>query len=147
MIEIGLRDNGRPFKAAYAQHGDPEVRRWDAVAKADNSPYIYVADGSHASYYESGRNDRGPFQPADVHIGNGEIIGPKETDAARQLQLVDISKPAPPWVRWPGRWGASGDGSPRGPKFQDAWMHPSGFARFPEDASVIADERPEEDLP
>jgi hypothetical protein len=127
MIELGLRDNGVPFRASYAQHNGHEVCPWGDVLKNGTSPLVFVADGSHASYYSSGVEGRGEL-PDDNHLGDGPVAGPNVSDPGARLTLVDISRPGPRWLRWPGRWGAS-DASPLGPKFQDAWTSPKGIAQ------------------
>jgi hypothetical protein len=127
MIELGVNDNGLPFRASYAQHDGHEVCPWSDVFKNGTSPLVYVADGSHASYFSSGVERRG-FLPDDNHHGNGPAASPNATDPAAHLTLKNISKPGPRWLRWPGKWGASG-ASPSGPKFQDAWTHPKGHAQ------------------
>jgi hypothetical protein len=126
MIELGFKRNDRPpFRAAYAQHNGHEVCPWRFVeTSGPTSPKVYVANESHASYFSSGSSGRGPTRPEDDHHGDGETVGPNESDPAKQLTLQDISNPGPSWLRWPGRWG-----SIPGPKFQHSWSHPKEIAQ------------------
>jgi hypothetical protein len=77
---------------------------------------VYVAEGSHASYFSSGYHFNGGAE--DTSNGDGEVVAPT---------LIDVSS-APAWIGWPGRWGGS-DSSPRSPAQQDArWDDPVAWA-------------------
>ena len=48
---------GHPDIAVYAQHSYGEMRRWEEIEKLDadlDRPVVYVARGSHASYFTAG---------------------------------------------------------------------------------------------
>ena len=56
MIQLRIHD-GAPDLAVYAQHRQAEKRPWAQVGKVPgdpNRPMVYVARGSHASYFEPG---------------------------------------------------------------------------------------------
>jgi Vacuolar protein sorting-associated protein 62 len=112
MIQLRIRD-GAPDRAVYAQHNHAEGRDWRQVdvAPGTQRPIVYVARGSHASYFEPGTHWTGVwFDHADAKRRSPELA----------LEVIDDD--AHGWVRWPGFWGdtkkdanpASAD-SPRGP--------------------------------
>ena len=119
-------DTAQPDYAVYAQHAKAERRPWDRVHKDPNNAdtaQVYVARGSHASYFRPGVFatevwadvcDAGRPSPPSTLL----IIGDHPTD----------------WAGWPGRWGDttaattgldksltsnSPDGPCRKPHFQD----------------------------
>jgi hypothetical protein len=98
---------------------------------SDTAPAVYVAVGSHASYFSPG-----------AHGGTGPV-GIDNADGASSAgpirpTVLDIDS-EPSWVRWPGRWGSSdpptigpvdvGSSSPRGPAFHGTqWSQPGQYA-------------------
>jgi hypothetical protein len=122
MIQLRLHE-GRPDLAVYAQHTYAERRPWSDVEKAPDrtdSPVVYVARGSHASYFERGFHET----EAWYDLADGKRDTP-------WLELVIVDDDAPPWVRWPGRWGdtrpslgAVHQSSPTGPGRKEHWLHP-----------------------
>ena len=124
MIQIHLAQ-GVPDRAVYAQHEHAEGRDWRQVdlLPGTQRPIVYVARGSHASYFEPGTQWTGHwFDQAD-----GKRRSPELT-----LEVMDASQPAFHWLRWPGRWGdtkKSGDNpldsdSPAGPAQHRQWKDP-----------------------
>jgi hypothetical protein len=122
MVQFRLTDDGVPDYAVYNQHKKAQRRPWDRVEKdpknADTA-IVYVARGSHASYFERG------VHPTEVwaDVCDGGRPGPP----ARLLVVDDTT----PWVRWPGHWGdtkprskAESD-SPTGPGRKKEWGDPS----------------------
>jgi hypothetical protein len=97
MIQIHLARE-KPDRAVYAQHSVAEGRDWRQVDLLPNTqrPIVYVARGSHASYFEPGTQWTGHwFDHAD-----GKRRSPEP-----RLVVVDETVPEFRWVRWPGRWG------------------------------------------
>jgi hypothetical protein len=74
---------------------------------------VYVAQGSHGSYVRPGHYD--DPDPDDDADGEGLNMLPEHD----QVQSGN-----PTWIIWPGRWGDSGNASPRGPQFQRATSGP-----------------------
>jgi hypothetical protein len=123
MVQVHL-DRGVPDHAVYAQHKLAEGRDWRQVDVLPGSqrPIVYVARGSHASYYEPGTQWTGHwFDHAD-----GKRRSPELT-----LEVVDESQSAFRWLRWPGHWGDTKAGgnpldsdSPTGPAAHPQWADP-----------------------
>jgi hypothetical protein len=112
-------------EAVYAQHSGAERCRGDAVATRNGRPVVYLANGSHASYFRPGVRDRMWPDPNDEADGRGRAVIPRV-------------EPLGDWMRWEGRWGGARAGwvpgemdSPRGPAFQPQgrWSDPEGWAR------------------
>ncbi|MBM3237361.1 hypothetical protein FJZ31_13800 [Candidatus Poribacteria bacterium] len=147
MASIFLEPQGEeliPKYAAYSAHhdsGDKVTRAWDELEKIGNHPIVYVALGSHASYFDNGLNGihlrelPGLFDlttPNGRHIGPGQDI---EWDEPFILEKGNL----PLWVdNYSGKWGADwkvDDGlkdvlsGPKGPKFQgEKWENPADWA-------------------
>jgi hypothetical protein len=124
MIQVGLDSALTPDIAVYAQHTYAEKCDWAFVQRDDDHPVIYVAESSHASYFNS-EDTEGTFDHAD---GDG---GSLDSPDIQQIRSDD-----PAWVAWPGSWGDSG-GSPPGPRFQgNKWDDPSDWATDASEASA-----------
>ena len=105
-------------EAVFAQHSGAER------CPLRGRPVVYVANGSHASYFVPGVRDRLWPDPNDEADGRG-------------LRVTPRVEPVGDWARWPGRWGGARAGwvpgemdSPRGPAFQPQgrWSNPEGWA-------------------
>jgi hypothetical protein len=57
MVQVRL-DAGRPVEAVYSQHSGAERCGWADVRRSGTHPLVYVANGSHASYFVPGVRDR-----------------------------------------------------------------------------------------
>jgi hypothetical protein len=142
MVQIKLNSEAEPIRAVYAQHRGGSACSWREMNPAGNHPVVYVARGSHASYFRAGAHALDlPFpNPGEVvrdHAdGNGDTIGV----SGRRLRLVTLGVNAPPWLNWEGHWGGtreregfhpSDEPSPRGPKFQGGgkWSNPEAFSQ------------------
>jgi len=122
MIQLRMHD-GEPDVALYAQHRWAERRTWDQVARLDGSPdtpLVYVARGSHASYFRPGYHET----EAWYDIADGKRKAPK-------LALEVMDERTLSWVSWPGRWGDTrarlggiDQPSPTGPCAHAQWSDP-----------------------
>jgi len=127
MVQIGLGSTQTPQHMTFAVHGYAYGLDWSEVEKVGptmDSPVVYVAARSHASYPESGESPidvEDWFDPTDDHYGD---------DFAQRPVLQEINSETA-WTGWKGRWGASRDGSfqsPINPSEQgDRWDQPSAF--------------------
>jgi hypothetical protein len=140
MVQLRLDPaEAQPDYAVFAQHKRAERRPWDQVHKDphnDDAALVYVARGSHASYFRPGVYATEVW--ADV------CDGARRSPPSALLLLDDDALPG--WVTWPGRWGdtrprnAAEDAAPDGPGRKQQWKDPKSlFAdayqeRTPKDA-------------
>jgi len=140
MISVLLDLEGEPKFAAYSQHFMGEVAEWEDVEKTEGThPNVYVAKGSHASYFRPYQGNFG-FE-GDRVGGDGERID------WNQLTVEILTVPRgdhPPnhqmWVLFAGRWGEygseenalRGEQGPLGPLHNSngqKWEQPGTWAR------------------
>jgi hypothetical protein len=116
----------QPDYAVYAQHAKAQRQPWDRVHKDPNNvdtARVYVARGSHASYFHAG------IFPTEVWA---DVCDPGRPSPPSTLLI--IGDHPQDWAGWPGRWGDtkasttgpdrsltanSPDGPCRKPHFQD----------------------------
>lgn len=116
LIQVVLGPDGRPRFAAYAQHNTYTWRDWSEVLvetragehesqPGEEHPRVYVARGSHASY----------FQYAAGGYGLDRVVDAREFVIPR-VQLLPMNEGAEPatfgWLRFPGAWGEVPSGQP-----------------------------------
>jgi VPS62-like protein len=143
MIQLRLDGAGAPDYAVYAQHAGAEGRRWQQVdlLPGTQRPIVYVARGSHASYFEPGTHWTGHW----FDYADGKRKSPEPT-----LEIVHDGDRRYHWVSWPGRWGdtkAPGDNpidanSPRGPAAHAQWSDPSRLLVLAREAAEARAPRP-----
>jgi hypothetical protein len=127
-IQVFLDASGNPYQATYGQHAAGETAAWSDVETSNGHPVVYVAQGSHESYFRSYQGRIGIED--DIVKADGMTITPDK------LNLVVLGNQS--WLNFPGRWGyvgtpveqATGNAGPHGPQFNDwnNWSDPSGFA-------------------
>jgi hypothetical protein len=126
LVALELRRR-RPVRAVYAQHESAESCGYGFARRGGARPVVYVARGSHASYFVPGVRDRTWPAPNDVADGRGLRLRPR---------VERITARSPDWMTYPGRWGTTRAGrlpgdrdSPRGPAFQGLrWDDPDAWA-------------------
>ena len=121
MIALRLDErDADPDLAVYAQHAYAEQRDWDDVAKEDGRPVVFIARGSHGSYFEPGMHATEVFY--DIADGGRD---------APELAVEVLDEQGPGWARWPGIWGATRarwkveSDSPAGPVGHPQWEDPA----------------------
>ena len=133
MVQVHLDEYGEPTHASYGQHADGERCDWSHVEKTeDGRPIVYVAEGSHASYFSSG-----------YHFNEGADDWANGDGAIDIPDVIDIGV-SPEWLEWPGQFGGSAS-SPRGPSqgpHQTAWGDPLEWASGIDGCTEEQEERP-----
>ncbi len=118
---IQLRMDGQePDLAVYAQHAYAEAREWPRVKKQGTRPVVYVAQGSHAAYFDNGM----PFTHWHrtehfIDRADGKVT-PKD-----DIELRVLPEPAP----GPGELDVNPADAEEGPlqeKLRRAWDYLSG---------------------
>ena len=125
MVQFRMHDD-EPDLAVYAQHTHAEKRPWHEVKTHEGHPLVYVARGSHASYFEAGFHTT----EAWYDLADGKRKSPELT-----LEILEDDPPG--WALWPGRWGDTAprlpggvhQPSPTGPGAKKQWSDPGDPAR------------------
>jgi hypothetical protein len=125
MVQLRIGEGGElPDLAVYAQHRWAEVAPWDEVEKPEgqpDTPLVYVARGSHASYFHPGYQET----EAWYDLADGKRKTP-------QLTLEIVAEDEPGWITWPGFWGDTTarlagleQASPTAPCQHEQWGRPA----------------------
>jgi len=142
MIQLRMHPSeDRPDLAVFAQHRYGEKRSWSGVRRDGERPIVYVARGSHASYFEPG------FQQTEAwyDLADGKRPGP-------ELRLELIGPETHAWMLWKGRWGDTKpknslglhSNSPTGPGNKKQWSKPNDWLNEATETTLgEAQERPE----
>ena len=142
MVEIILNNATRePLYAAYSQHDDTfycnggEINEWADVPKEDTHPIVYVALGSHASYFDADNI---------LLLGWVEILSDFTSTLGRTIMhndfnhtiilRDDVNPTTQKWLLYEGRWGHVstndtdflGNNGPTGPaQKEEKWNSPA----------------------
>ena len=110
-VAYRLGANGTPDLAVYSRHADESAAcpvndlEW-APGWEGPAPVIYVANASHANYFQAGEEDRTWPKPNDEAYGDGAVILPTlETVTDGVVEGGPL--PVPGWFAWTGHWGIS----------------------------------------
>jgi hypothetical protein len=129
MVQYRMAGDGdQPDVAVYAQHRYGEMRVWEDIEKFGERPIVYVARGSHASYYEAGFHQT----EAWYDLADGKRRMPRRP----KLEILGTDDPV--WTSWPGRWGDTlprektlESNSPTGPGAKKQWRDPDKMLDAP----------------
>lgn len=114
-VEAALQT--KPVEVGYAQHSGAERSAWDndKLRRQGAHPIVYVATGSHASYFDEaaylGHSGAEGF-------GCDNTTGTKSTELAEVVLLPDeVTAASDPnaWLAYEGRWGERNSGPNNGP--------------------------------
>ena len=130
MIEVILDSTETPQYAVYSQHHAGEMAEWNDIEKVDGThPRVYVALGSHASYF---RSYQGKLGMESDTVGNAYTLKPED------LEIVYLGVKGTgnqDWLEFGGRWGiwarlvdaSLGTAGPSGPgqgENAEKWLNP-----------------------
>lgn len=125
MVQVILDGDHEPVGTTYSQHHSGVDAGWSEVLTRDGShPMVYVALGSHASYY---RYYQGRIQGMDTCGEDGLALGSSDYGLIEIRGDVPGGDPDTSWVWYGGRWGvipdvladARGDAGPQGPMYRE----------------------------
>ena len=141
MTEVILDNNLTPSICAYSNHDNGAWRRWDQVEGSGSHPLVYVANGSHANYFDAnGAKWVVPLASWDHVDKNGRIL-PLHDVRVLSDQPQSINDTTFGWLGFQGNWGeqnesrlwcnpSQGRSGPIGPAAQaDKWQTPLSWAK------------------
>jgi hypothetical protein len=124
MVQFRL-DGDKPDLAVYAQHRQAQAEAWEDIKRQGDTPLVYVARGSHASYFKPGYHETEAWY--DIADGRGRTVRP---------QLHVVSPNPPGWLQWRGIWGGTRarirdleQPSPDAPCRHKQWEHPASLLK------------------
>jgi hypothetical protein len=140
-VTILLSSAGKPLLAGYSQHCSGKRRAWARVAKQGTHPLVYVALGSHSSWFGPGEHvvdTRCYPQAARVifEVNLPSVLDRTGTAGRVRPRVQRVTEQAPGWMRFRGTWGEDGwfrapgietvrfEAGPVGPAFQGKWRDP-----------------------
>ncbi len=138
-----------PRLVAFAQHEGAELSDWsDDVLEVvdDTRPVVYVAAGSHASYFSG---DRWFGKSAQSGFGCDNTLPPSQDVSPDVVMLRDDALPV--WTTFEGHWGEkqpSFNNGPTGPNMKTQWTTPvrwvdeegrRGAVALPADGTKVTD--------
>ena len=85
-------------EAVYAQHSGAERCPSSQLERRGGRPVVYLANGSHATYFHAGTRDRMWPDPNDEADGRGAVQRPR---------AVRVTASSPTWMRHRGAWGGA----------------------------------------
>jgi len=109
QIQFILDENENPLFAAYSQHYDGEIKHWSEVQKTStHNPIVYVAKGSHASYFSQYLNNN--------HPDNAQLYDRCGTETVKYMKFPNIIlledndqySSGNKWMKYKGLWGKYG---------------------------------------
>lgn len=115
-VQYRVNPDGLIAEAAYAQHAHGQTRSWLDVDRTGGRPHVYVANGTHASYFKPGWHRR---TKVSLERANGK-------GRAVPHPVVELM-PSAGWPQRPGKWGDD-EHSPASPARHVQWRHPSTWA-------------------
>ena len=134
MIEIVLDSTETPQYAVYSQHHAGEMADWKDVEKVDEThPRVYVALGSHASYFRSYQGKLGI--ESDI-VGNAYTLKPEDLEIVYLGEKGTGKHPSSQdWLDFGGKWGnwakladaymgAAGPSGPGQNENAEKWLNP-----------------------
>ena len=134
MIQIVLDSTETPQYAVYSQHHAGEMADWKDVEKVDEThPRVYVALGSHASYFRSYQGKLGI--ESDI-VGNAYTLKPEDLEIVYLGEKGTGKHPSSQdWLDFGGKWGnwakladaymgAAGPSGPGQNENAEKWLNP-----------------------
>lgn len=101
MIQIVLnKTNKNPLFATYSYHYEANTLTWSQIEISESHPKVFVANGGHASYWDTSNRRHHGFQ--EYISRDGPILSPEVN-----YTLIKISN-LTNWVHFPGLWGEVG---------------------------------------
>jgi hypothetical protein len=105
VVQVILKE-GEAVAATYSQHFSGQSADWDDVIMREGHPVVYVALGSHASYFRPYQGVLGLHD--DAVSGNGPAFTPDDYEIIL-LGELGAHEPEQGWLDFAGRWGEWGE--------------------------------------